>query len=582
MSAPPVVVEAETADIAIGTQGIERLTTGLARRPRPVLLLFFVSLGLLLPMLIWGLPSTGDDSASHLRWQYFYSRQMWDSDPFPRWIRDLADGFGSPAFFIYPPLPHFVAALLAPASDGIAWLHRRLAIAITLACFVGAVGAFTWLKQVTRERNTALIGAMVYTLAPYHLFVDTYFRTAYAELWGLAWAPFAFAGLHLLASRRRAGVALTILGVSGLLLSHAPSALILVPTALVYAGLLALPARRWDVLAWAGAAACSAVLIAGLYLATALTQQKYIHTSELYTGYYNFYNWLMFAPNPVSKRAFDMSGLLQATLTFVLASAPLSAPGRRDDARATWRRLAVATVIGTVLLSFMMTRFSAPIWTLLPFAQKIQFPWRLQTAQTLLLALSSVLFLRALRPRSPWRDILPLLALAAINIAMFQHAPSRFGMPGLADTHETPEYTLGDTIGNAGRFAGGARLALGAGAGGGARSASLDLLRWEPRSIVFRIDAAAPTEVLAKQFNYTGWTCRAAGDPAGTAASCRMLSTGSGDLVRVQVAPGRHDIELAMPETLQERAGKLVSVVGLVLAAAAIFAAGRRRRTSAP
>jgi hypothetical protein len=568
MRVPPAVVEADTADIAIGTQGIDRPAATLARRQRPILLLLLLSVGLLLPMLIWGLPSTGDDSASHLRWQYFYGRQMWDGDPFPRWIRDLADGFGSPAFFIYPPLPHYVAALLAPVSDSVAWLHRRLAIAITLACFVGAVGAFTWLRQVGRERNVALIGAVVYTLAPYHMFVDTYFRTAYAELWGLAWAPFIFAGLHLLASRRRAGVALTVLGVSGLLLSHAPSALILVPLSLVYAALLATLARRWDVLAWMGVATCSAALIAGLYLATALTQQKYIHTSELYTGYYNFYNWLMFAPNPVSKRAFDMSGLLQATLTFVLASAALSASSERDEQR----RLAVATVIGTGILSFMMTRFSAPIWTLLPFAQKIQFPWRLQTAQTLLLALASVLFLRAPRPRSPWLDMLPLLAVAAINIAMYQHAPSKFGMPGLVDIHETPEYTLGDALGNAGRFANGRKLALGAG------SASFELLRWEPRRIIFRIDAAATTEVLAKQFSYTGWTCRASGDRAGSPASCRMLSNGSGDLVRVQVAPGRHDIELVMPETLQERAGKLASVAGLALAAAAIFAAGVRRR----
>lgn len=568
MSARPVIVEVDSADIAIRIEGIERVTTGAARRRHPILLLFLVSVGLLLPMLIWGLPSTGDDSASHLRWQYFYGRQMWTGDPFPRWIRDLADGFGSPAFFIYPPLPHLVAALLAPVSDSVAWLHRRLAIGIALACFVGAVGAFTWLKQVTRERNMALVGALVYTLAPYHMFVDTYFRTAYAELWGLAWAPFIFAGLHLLASRRRAGVALTILGVSGLLLSHAPSALILVPTAVIYAGLLALSARRWDMLAWMGAAVCSAVLIAGLYLATALTQQKYIHTSELYTGYYNFYNWLMFAPNPVSKRAFDMSGLLQATLTFVLASAALSTSSRSDE----WRRLAVATVIGTGILSFMMTRFSAPVWNLLPFAQKIQFPWRLQTAQTLLLALASVLFLRAQRTRSPWLDMLPLLVVALINIAMFEHAPSKFGMPGLVDVHETPEYTLGDAIGNAGRFPDGARLAIGAGSG------ALELLRWEPRRIVFRIDAAVPTEVLAKQFSYTGWTCRAVGDVAGSPPGCRMLSDGSGDLVRVQVAPGRHAIELVMSETLQERAGKLASVAGLMLAALTILAAGMRRR----
>jgi hypothetical protein len=63
--------------------------------------------------------------------------------------------------------------------------------------------------------------------------------------------------------------------------------------------------------------------------------------------------------------------------------------------------------------------------------------------------------------------------------------------------------------------------------------------------------------VLVKQFDYTGWTCRA----DAPAAACSMVSDGSGDIVRAQVGPGRQRIDL-VPETLQERAGKIASVAG--------------------
>jgi hypothetical protein len=59
----------------------------------------------------------------------------------------------------------------------------------------------------------------------------------------------------------------------------------------------------------------------------------------------------------------------------------------------------------------------------------------------------------------------------------------------------------------------------------------------------------------------------------------KVLAHSSGAIVRVQVAPGRQQIDLVMPETLQERAGKIASVAGLLLAAMTIVKAGRRHKS---
>lgn len=540
----------------------------------PILSLLTLSFILLLPILIWGFPRTSDDGETHVRWQYFYGKQMWAGDPFPRWIRDIADGFGSPVFFIYPPLPHYVAALLTPFSDGTAWVQHRLAIATALACFLGGVGCFLWLREVTRDRHTALIGAVIYLLAPYHLFVDTYFRAAYAELWALACAPFALAGIHLLASRRRTGLALYIFGTSALLMSHAPTALILMPLYVIYSCLLAAAQRRADIVVWTGIATCCAVLLSGIYLGTALTQQAFIHTEELYTGYFNFNNWLIFNPNPVSKRAFDTAGFLQAALTLIFAGSITVA---KDQPR-EWRWLAVATVLGTCLLFFLMTSFSATLWAHIPAAQKIQFPWRLQTAQTVLLALAAALCLRTAAPLLAAR-FLParagaeqgiggvlVLTFLAMNGFMLAHAPARFNIGAPVRTLETTEYTLGNTTTGTAQFAGHDKVYIGAGTG------SLTLLRWAPRYIEFDIDAATTAQVFARQFTYTGWVCRDLSTPG----ACKVLSSETGDIVHVQVAPGKHRIVLRMPATRQERLGQLASLLGLIVALITIFVGGRR------
>lgn len=552
--------------------------TATARRylRHPIVLLFVLSVFLLLPILFEGFPRTSDDGETHVRWQYYYGKQLWAGDIFPRWISDIADGFGSPAFFIYPPLPHYLAAVLTPFSDSLAWVQHRLAIATVFACFLGGVGCYLWFRQVTAERHSALVGAIVYLIAPYHLFIDTYFRSAYAELWALGCAPFALAGMHFLTSRRRTGIVLLTLSISALLMSHAPSALILLPLFMIYSVLLSIGLRRMDILLWTGLSACNAVLIAGIYLGTALTQQAYIHTGELYTGYFNFYNWLMFAPNPVSKLAFDSTGFLQAVITIVLSVGFLMMKMRPEK----WRMLAFAIIVGTCLLFFMMTSFSAAVWELVPAAKKIQFPWRLQTAQTLLLALSAALFLSVAMPASSKKNLrrkcgsrgfgglLIVLGLFSINAAMFYHSPPRFDITLPIRTLETTEYTLGDRVAGAKIFAGRDNVFITDGHG------TLRLLRWEPRDIEFHIQSNTPSEVIAKQFTYTGWTCRSS---AGV-GKCRVISTKTGDIVRVQVSPGTHNIRLTMPETKQERLGKWASVGGLVLAGISLFAAGMRRR----
>ena len=565
-----------TTDVAEAAKVHTRQATLQNSWRRPICLLFTLSVILLLPILIGGFPRLSDDGETHVRWQHYYGTQLWAGDFFPRWLADIADGFGSPAFFIYPPLPHYVAALLTPFSESIEWVQHRLGIATLLACFLGSAGCFLWFKQITRNRESALIGATVYLIAPYHLFIDTYFRAAYAELWAFAFAPLALAGIHLMTSRRRTGLSLYILGMTALLMSHAPSALIFLPLFMVYSCLTTLVFRRADILFWTGVGTCTGILLAGAYLGTALTQQKYINTAELYTGYFNFNNWLIFNPNPVSKLAFNITGVLQATATVLLAGVVVARKAGEKELR--W--LALLTIVGTCLLFFMMTSFSAVVWALIPSAQKIQFPWRLQTIQTILLALSAALCLGIIKSEADKNNVsgsqgsrkraglVLVVVLLGSNAAMMYRWPPKFDISAPIRSVETAEYTLGDGISASKYFLDHDKVVIAKGDG------TLRLIRWQARNIEFDIDSITPTEIAIKQFAYTGWTCTS----AGMLKTCTVLSRSAGDILRVEVAPGSHRLTLIMPEQDGERWGRLASLAGLIIAATSIVFAGRARQ----
>ncbi|WP_312516226.1 hypothetical protein [Massilia sp.] len=529
-------------------------------RLSPIPILLLASLCVMLPVWLIGLPFSGHDAPTHLRWQTLFAAQFWNGDLYPRWLVDINRGLGSPAFFIYPPLPHFVAALLAPLSDGIAWTQQRLGISAALALFVGSTGAYLWLRELTRERVSALCGALVFLLSPYHLFLDTYHRAAYAELWAFAWAPFSLWAIHLIARNPARGVFVYSLATAALALSHAPSCLVLPPLYVIYAALLSYSSKRKDIFLWTCAASAAAIMIAAVYLATALTHQGNINDAALYTGFFEFDRWLLLSGRwQGGELAISGITVVQFGALFLLGALALRS-ARLDAGQ---RMLVIAAIAGSVFLLFMMTIVAAPVWKLIPAAQKIQFPWRLLTAQTMLLSLVAALYVLWARgagdaPRGMLRRLaLPLLAaLFAVNAGLtFLGKPAfeRNPDPGGADV---PEYRMGDIANSSGLFEQGSAIRTAAGEG------SARLERLAPRHLRIHLDARTDVRLIVRQFYYPGWEC--AGNPAGCAVSKHSPET---PVLTIDAGAGRREIDIVLAQTPSERIGALASWSGLLVLA---------------
>ena len=190
----------------------------------PVLVLAAASVLLLLPTLVLG-TLISHSSPQNLTWASQFAEQVRAGILYPRWMPQSFDGLGSPAFYFYPPLPFWIDALVSIVTANALSVSYRLAVTTTAILFLSGLAMHAWLLKTSGKRAAALVGAIAYMAAPYHLF-DIYTRGAFAETTAYAVLPVVMLALRLTIERARWGLPLLALAYAALLLSHLPTALL--------------------------------------------------------------------------------------------------------------------------------------------------------------------------------------------------------------------------------------------------------------------------------------------------------------------------------------------------------------------
>ena len=332
---------------------------------RPWLTLAVAALLLFLPSLIWG-TLFSDSAALNLNWADQFARQVQAGAPYPRWLSDSFRGLGSPVFYFYPPLPFWLDALVAIVTADALSVAYRLAVTGTLILWASGLAMHRWLLAETGKREAALLGALAYMAAPYHL-VDHYLRGAFAEFAAIAVLPLVMLALRGVADRRSQALPLLAICYAALLLSHLPTALLASVT--LFPGYWLWRGRRAGV---AGAALVVAggalgIALAALYVVPALMLQDWISAAFLWSSFYRVEAWFFLAPGQWPDVTI-MQVIVSLALAYVLIAAAVAVQARGPG---FWTVLCVA---GVVLVSGLVPWF----WQL-PELSKVQFPWRLMT-----------------------------------------------------------------------------------------------------------------------------------------------------------------------------------------------------------
>jgi hypothetical protein len=537
---------------------------------------------------------------TYFLWQF--DAGLRDGAWWPVWGADMVFGYGHPLFMIIAPLAYYLAEVFVVLGLGIVGALK----AVYALAFLGSALTMYLFARRWLGRPGALVAAVAYVYIPYHL-LDIYVRGDLAEFVAMALFPAVLWAVDrtALAGTRPAaclGAALLALVYGALILTHLTMAVIFSPVAAAY-GLwqcVAASGRRWRDLFARLAASAGAMLLglglAALFLVPALAELRYLETQNLAGGYYSYakhfvYLFQFFSPfwgygyagdGPVDQMSYQLGAIPVALAVAAVAALagwwrrPSGAPGQAgaDPAPPAFSPGVFFAFI-TIAFVLLMMSLSQPLWDVLRAVMAfIQFPWRLLVVTGLSLAFLSGVVAAAWPRLTP--ALLLLLVLASYGYTQPQYTPADVSLKNMVEFQLRTGELLGDTVWVKERpktsplvpqyLAGQPPIravALTA-------DATVRITRSGSASMDVRVASPAGADVLFYIRYFPGWQGTVDGAPV------TLEPYGDQALMRMSAPAGEHTLSLRYGDTPARAAGKLVSLVALVLVGA-LAVAGRRR-----
>lgn len=545
-----------------------------SRRLAAPLLVVLAALACSWPLAWRGYPWNTDDVHFHAIYAGQFLHEMLAGVLYPRWLAGMNNGLGAPIFFFYGPVPYWLtslAGLLTGARDGFALLGTTAA-AVLIA---SGLSAYAWLRGFVACWPAA-VGAALYVALPYHLAIDLWTRSAFAEFCAYLWTPLLFLSIERMRAGRVAGVLLFAPAFALLVATHIITAMLVSGVAVAYMLL-----RFRSVAAYARAAAGFALgaALSAAYLGPALGLRSEV---TIPVGELPLQMFMLSGQMPSYRlglwRVLNLlvAGEIAAAALLLAASAALL----RDAGRQlglVWGGLTLLALLGTTVLS-------APAWRALPVLQNAQFPFRLNTVADLgfatLAALLAARFLAgARRPdwaAAAWLGGMAMAGAAQVIVPLvrgnFDHAgarwPAVFAVQGDARMFRPlPSLRKLPVDQSPPSTAVVPRMQVVAG------QATATPVAEAPRRFTYAVDAAGPATLRLGQLYFAGWRASAGGMLLPVRPSAEM------GLVEFDVPPGRYDLTLELGRGTLERAGLAASAAAALAWLGAAAFAWRRHKT---
>lgn len=559
-----------------------RITHVLARHP----FLLITILGLLasLPLLIDGYPPQTHDGLYHPVWARHFSEQFWRGEFYPRWLVDVNGGLGDPTFFMYPPLPFYITALFDPITPGDRYALWQLGFACTAVLIGSGWTAFLWLRRIAHNGASAILGALFYMLAPYHLAIDLYTRGAFAEFCAFLWLPLILYCVHGLAKNRATAIAGLACSCAALVATHPLTAFIFAPFIPAYALLIGPREGRVRMLLLTLAGGALGIGLSAIYWLTAIPHRDFVHIEVQSRKALRYSSNYLFTSSPFVDTYQSRLGWI-GLFTFVLAGAAWWAWHRYGRDQEGKKRGIAILLLGTAAFSLVMTSpLSSPVWDVLAPLQTIQFPYRFLTLLTLvaagLLAIAPLFSLKE-EPRTGPTLRYGIVGASALSIPMLlialsslfshdselyrnnydrnftrmregigavEYVPRAMRALGKADDRKLIPFAM--------KVKSYPRLEVTRGEG------TAQLERNEGRRIKITTDSRSGVVVILYRFYYEGL------EGTSDSGEVRVEPTENLGFTRIIAPPGKRTIELHMNALPEENWGKILTGIAFAVIAA--------------
>lgn len=317
-----------------------------------------------------GLFVNSHDLLIHITWLQHFSKELSEGIWYPRWLAGTNFGYGSPTFVFYPPLVYYIGSALKLSGLDI---ESTMIVLFTFPYF-GAGLSFYIYGHNRWGRTASLLGGLAYMTAPY-LTLNVSHRGALAETWAIIWIPI---GLWLTdraiqCSKWRVTLAIffTILA-----LTHVPSLLICTIFWLIYT-FCCLLNQSWKSVAITIGYAMIGFGIASPYLLPAILEKHLVQIDtmrEVAGGFKANLMEIILSSKWNFAQGYIRPVFIYELLVIVLFMSIGLFFYRQDNARIKEISLWIFFLL---ILSFLMSQYSTPLWQSSQTLQMIQFPWRL-------------------------------------------------------------------------------------------------------------------------------------------------------------------------------------------------------------
>lgn len=239
-------------------------------------------------------PLVGHDAKVHLNWLSQFPGLFRDGLLYPRWMPDSFWGFGSPAFYFYPPMTYWCGSLISYIFPSPIAIYQVLGLIATIA----SVGTcYLYLRSFVENTNSALIGAVMYGVFPYRL-LDIYLRNAISEHLALIFLPIVLLSIEEAVTSTSPdrkflmrSVFLCACGWAGMFLTNIPVSAIAIYVIPVYSIIRASEKKNYSRLVFPLIGALIGAAIAAIYLLPISQFTSAIALSSLWDKQYTVSNW---------------------------------------------------------------------------------------------------------------------------------------------------------------------------------------------------------------------------------------------------------------------------------------------------
>jgi len=299
-----------------------------------------------------------------------YADQFWEGNLYPRWCFKGNGGFGALQPLFYFPLPYFISSVFYPLTHYGFNIAELFFLMCLLATFVTAIGCYHWLRSIVGPWQ-ALLVTVCFVFLPYRMELLSY-RTAYAELWLVAWLPFIFNYTRKIAVgggvKNMVGLAVAI-GLA--LLSHALCALIAVLFSGAY--ILLMTGTKWRSKIYYGAAILWGSALSAFFLVPSMYYQQYVDTP----GGKAWADSAMMWNNLCHGQTMPVMARILMTIWFAVFAIYVLVERTKINDKAVRREIWVWASLG-ITAAFLIVSYSAFIYDFFkPYSERV-FPWRIQ------------------------------------------------------------------------------------------------------------------------------------------------------------------------------------------------------------